>query len=246
MSMLWLFSAGVASGFLNVVAGGGSMFTVPVMLFMGLSGPMANGTNRIAILAQSVVAVWTFFRAGYRNLRLSLTLALASLPGALLGAAAGTRLEGEDFDRVLAVVMLGSLVLMAFEGRTASRGGRYPPARWRSIAGHLGMVVVGLWGGFIQIGVGFIIMPILHRVMGLDLVHTNLHKVFIVMVFTLGAMAVFQSQAQILWSLGLVLAAGNALGGWLGARFAAGRGQRYIRAIFGVVIVAFIAQLLLR
>ena len=77
-----LSAAGVVAGFLNVMAGGGSLLTVPIMVFMGIPGPVANGTNRIAILAQNITAATTFFKRGYAEFRLSLTLAACALPGA--------------------------------------------------------------------------------------------------------------------------------------------------------------------
>ncbi|MCP4843139.1 MAG: TSUP family transporter, partial [Halieaceae bacterium] len=73
-----LVVVGTIAGFLNVMAGGGSLLTVPVMVFMGIPGPVANGTNRIAILAQNLTAITTFARRGFRDFKLSLTLALCA------------------------------------------------------------------------------------------------------------------------------------------------------------------------
>ena len=109
-----LTAVGTAAGAINVMAGGGSLLSVPVMLFLGLPGPVANGTNRISIIAQNIVAVRTFFRRGFSDFRLSLTLAAAAAPGAVLGALVGVRLEGEWFDRILAVIMLAVLAWNGF------------------------------------------------------------------------------------------------------------------------------------
>ena len=184
---------GVAAGWLNVMAGGGSLLTVPVMLFMGIPGPVANGTNRIAILAQNITAVTAFRKQGFSDFRLSLSLAAAASVGALAGASVGVRLEGEWFDRVLALVMIAVMILMA-TGRDKTRPAGGETKAKNLLLGHVLMIGAGFWGGFIQIGVGFILMPILHRVMGLDLVRVNMHKVFIVLVYTLVALAVFASQ----------------------------------------------------
>ncbi|MCC6201616.1 MAG: sulfite exporter TauE/SafE family protein [Gammaproteobacteria bacterium] len=255
LANLWhvalLFAAGIACGFLNVTAGGGSLITVPVLLFLGLPGPVANGTNRIAILAQNISAMIAFCRSGHAEFRLSLTLALATLPGSILGALAGTELEGVWFNRVVAAVMSVSLLAMATERRTP----RSAPAaavapveglsRRRWWLGHAGMFLVGVWGGFIQIAVGLLMMPILHRVMGLSLVQTNMHKVFIILVYTCVALAIFAARVEIAWLVGLGLAAGNVVGGWLGARATIVHGERAIRAIFYCVAIAFVIKLLL-
>jgi uncharacterized membrane protein YfcA len=104
---------GMVAGWLNVMAGGGSLLTIPVMLFMGIPGPVANGTNRIAILAQNVTAVTAFRRLGYSDFKLGLTLSAAASVGAIGGASVGVHLDGEWFDRVLALVMIGVMILMA-------------------------------------------------------------------------------------------------------------------------------------
>ena len=238
-----LAAVGVVGGFLNVMAGGGSLLTVPTMVFLGLPGPVANGTNRIAILAQNVTAVVTFFRKGYSDFMLSLSLAACAVPGAIAGAMVGVRLEGPWFNRVLALVMLAVMLVMHFD-KGGDRAASAEPARRRLLLGHVLMVVVGFWGGFIQIGVGFILMPVLNRVIGLDLVRTNMHKVFIIAVYTIAALAVFASQVQVLWLVGAVLALGMSVGGYLGAHFTVSKGEKLIRLILNLVLIAFIIKLL--
>ena len=163
---------GIMAGWLNVMAGGGSLLTVPIMLFMGIPAPVANGTNRIAILAQNITAVTAFRKRGFSDFKLSFSLAAAAAVGALGGASLGVHLEGEWFDRVLALVMVAVMILMA-TGRDKVKpiGGEAQPKNL--LLGHVLMIGAGFWGGFIQIGVGFILMPILHRVMGLDLVRVR-------------------------------------------------------------------------
>lgn len=239
-----LVAVGVVSGFLNVMAGGGSLLSVPVMVFMGMPGPVANGTNRIAILAQNITAIITFARRGFSDFRLSLSLAACAVPGAAAGAMLGTQLDGAWFNRALALVMIGVMLIMHFDRGAAAGGEHLAPSRRRLLAGHLLMVGAGFWGGFIQIGVGFIIMPILNRVMGLDLVRTNMHKVFIIGVYTLMALLVFASQVELLWAMGLALALGNSLGGYLGAHFTVQKGEKLIRTILNIVLIAFIIKLL--
>ncbi|MEM6300719.1 MAG: sulfite exporter TauE/SafE family protein [Pseudomonadota bacterium] len=239
-----LTAAGTFAGIMNVMAGGGSLLSVPIMLFLGLPGPVANGTNRISIIAQNAVAIRTFFRRGFADFRLSLSLSAAAIPGAVLGALVGVRIEGEAFDRVLAVIMLGVLILMQFPSKKRE-GESEPLTRKRLIAGHILMFGAGCWGGFIQIGVGFILMPILHRVMGLDLVRTNMHKVFIALAYNLIAIVIFASAVSIHWTFGIALALGNALGGYLGARFSVAGGELWIRRAFTLVLIIFIAKLAL-
>jgi uncharacterized membrane protein YfcA len=242
--MALLVVVGIASGFLNVVAGGGGLLTVPTMVFLGIPGPVANGTNRIGVLAQSVASVVAFARSDFKDYKLSLSLSACAIPGALVGAFVGVNLEGVWFNRSLALIMLAVMVIMHFDRNAgASKVGHQPTPR-QLLHGHLLMVGVGFWGGFIQLGVGFIIMPVLNRVMGLDLVRTNMHKVFIVAIYTVVALLVFASQLELFWIVGLILAVGNAIGGYAGAHFAIKKGERMIRLVLNLVLVVFVIKLL--
>jgi uncharacterized protein len=241
---------GIAAGFLNVMAGGGSLLTVPIMLFMDIPAPIANGTNRIAILAQNITAVITFFRRGFSEFKLSFSLTLISLPGAIAGALLGTQLEGEWFNRLVAVIMIAVMIIMALEnkgqGKTSPSGlSAEEPSRKQLIWGHALMVGAGFWGGFIQLGVGFLIMPILHRVMGLNLLRTNMHKVFIIGVHTCAALIIFASQVEILWVVGLALAVGTSFGGWMATRLQLKKGEGLIKTILYSVLIIFVIKLLL-
>jgi len=239
-----LVAVGIIGGFVNVMAGGGSLITVPVMVFMGLPGPVANGTNRIAILAQNLAAIVAFARRGFSDFRLSLTLAACAIPGAVAGALVGSQLEGVWFNRALALIMVGVMLVMHFDKGATEQSEDHQPTPGQLFNGHLLMVVAGFWGGFIQLGVGFILMPILNRDMGLDLVRTNMHKVFIIAVYTVVALGIFASQVEIMWMVGLALAVGNSIGGYLGAHFTVSKGERLIRLVLNLVLAAFIIKLL--
>jgi uncharacterized membrane protein YfcA len=205
---------------------------------------VANGTNRIGILAQSIVSIVTFTRRGFSEFKLSLSLSACAIPGAVAGALLGVHLDGVWFNRAVALIMIGVLLVMQFDKGSVRQSADYQPTRRQLIYGHVLMLGAGFWGGIIQLGVGFILMPILNRVMGLDLVRTNMHKVFIVATYTVVALLIFASQVELLWLVGFVLAAGNAIGGYLGAHFSITKGERMIRLVLNLVLVAFIIKLL--
>lgn len=244
LQLLLLTAVGVLAGWLNVMAGGGSLLTVPMMLFMDIPGPVANGTNRIGILMQNIAAVSTFFRKGHSDFRLGFSLAAAATLGAVGGALIGVRLDGEAFDRLLAATMIVVMVMMATKKQKPAVQTQATGKR-NILLGHVLMVGAGFWGGLIQVGVGFILMPILYRVMGFDLVRVNMYKVFVVLVYTLVALAVFASQVQILWITGLALAAGMMVGGWLGAKTTISKGEAWIRPVFFATLSVFIVVLLM-
>jgi len=249
--MAWLFEnalivllipIGVVAGYLNVMAGGGSLLTVPALIFMGIPGAVANGTNRIAILAQNVTAVSTFYRQGVHDFKLGLSLAACAIPGGILGAWVGVQIQGVWFNRFLAVIMVLVMLLMASQKNTSSSPQETSEPR-NLLWGHLLMFGAGVYGGVIQIGVGFILMSILHRVMGIDLVRVNMYKVLIVLCYTIAALAVFASQLQLVWVAGIALAIGNSIGGWLGAHWSIKKGEGLIRQVLNGVLVLMIIKL---
>lgn len=241
--IILLMIIGIFAGWINVLAGGGSLLTVPMMLFMDIPAPIANGTNRIAILAQNITAVYAFFRKGFSDFKLSLSLSVAASIGAVAGAFLGVELDGVWFDRILAIVMIIVMILMATGKKIEHDINENQPPK-NLFLGHLCMLGAGFWGGFIQIGVGFILMPILHRVMGFNLIRVNMYKVFVVLSYTIVALSIFATQLQLLWWAGLGLALGNSIGGWYGAHTTVTKGETWIKAVMYIALSCFIVKLL--
>ncbi len=240
-----LFAVGTIAGVLNVLAGGGSLLTLPVLLFLGLPAPLANGTNRVAILVQNIVAVGGFRSRGVLPLRLALICTAPALLGGALGAQLAVTMDDLLFRRILAGVMLGVCVIMIAD---PARRLRFDAARLGALRTAVLMASffgIGVYGGFIQAGVGFLVITGL-LVHGLDLVRINAVKVFVIGAFTVTALAVFIRNGQVDWSLGLALAAGNALGGWIGANLAVSKGHDWIRRLVLVTVVVFAARLFWR
>ena len=235
-----LFFVGIIAGFLNVTAGGGSAISLPVLIFLGLESSVANGTNRIALLVQNISAVYSFKREKYQDLKASFFLSLFTLPGAISGALLAVKLDDEIFQKILGIVMIGIILSMFIPQRQVNSIGKSKI----SIATAVSMFGIGFYGGFIQVGVGFILMASLKYLMKLNLVLVNMHKVFIVLIYTIPALIVFIVTDNVNWFLGLSLAAGNALGGWWGAKMSVKKGEGFIKGILIIAILLMALKLL--
>jgi uncharacterized protein len=238
IKLLLLFSLGSVAGFINVMAGGGSTLTLPVLIFLGLESSLANGTNRVAILFQNLSAIISFKREKYEQFRLSLKLAVVTLPGAILGALISVKISDELFEKILAIVMMGIIITLIIPNSKKDlikKNVTYNP--WYVYPALFG---IGFYGGFIQAGVGFIIMATLHHLMRLNLVHTNMHKVFIIFLYTIPAIIIFAVTKNINWIYGLTLAGGMAFGAWWAAKLAVKKGEKIVRIIllFAILIMA--------
>ncbi len=240
-----LFGVGLIAGTLNVIAGGGSMLTLPVMIFLGLPPTMANGTNRVAILVQNVGAVWGFHR--HRIIDWS-WLGKAAIP-ALLGVALGTWAAVEVGDAAFRRILAGAIVAIALwtiwdplRSRPVGDRIREPAGPAGRVALFCAFVAIGAYGGFIQAGVGFLILAVT-TLTGLDLVRGNALKVLLVLTFTTVALAIFAWSGKVVWVVGGVLAAGNLIGGQIGVHLTVLKGHTWIKKVITVTVILFAIRL---
>jgi uncharacterized protein len=238
-SYVILIAAGIVASMVNVLAGGGSFLTLPILIFLGLPTTVANGTNRVGVVMQNVSAVWGFHRAGVLDWRWAITVSLPALAGATLGTWAAFYVSDELFRRLLAIVMVfaTAATLFAPPPRAEVR-----PDAARSWIVWAGFFVVGLYGGFLQAGVGLIVLAITSW-SGLDLVRGNAIKVVSVFLLTVLALSIFAAGNSVHWPMGLALAVGNTIGGLLGVRIAVRKGHRWIKGFVTIVVIVFAIRL---
>ena len=237
-----LFVLGSFAGFMNVMAGGGSSITLPALIFLGLDPTMANGTNRVAILIQNISAVYSFKKEDYFEFRESLKLSLFALPGSIIGAIAAVNVNDEIFKNILGIIMIGIIISMIIPRKKINTSGKLTPAQKFYL--YLSMIGVGFYGGFIQVGVGFLLMASLHYLGKFNLILVNMHKVFIVLFYTAPALMIFIISGNINWFLGLSLAAGNALGAWWSAKYSVKKGEKAVRFVLMLAILIMSLKLL--
>lgn len=237
--LVLLAVTGFVAGALNVVAGGGSFLTLPVLILLGLPAPVANGTNRIGVLLQNLGGVWGFHRHQVLDWSWGLQVSLPALAGAVLGAWLAVDIGDLAFRRILASVMLLAALGPIVSTGPVPRGRPRPASSGFLIAGFF---LVGVYGGFLQAGVGFLILA-LTSLAGLDLVRGNAVKVLSVLLLTVLSLAVFAWYDRIDWRLGLVLGLGNAAGSVVGVRLAVVKGHRWLRGVVTVAILVFAVRL---
>ena len=233
-----LVAAGFACGFINILAGSGSLITLPVLIFIGLPVNVANGTNRVAILFQNIVGVSRFQKSGLLDLKTGLMLALPAVAGGVVGAQIAVNLDEQTMRLTiggLMIVMLATLLI---------RPKRWLEGKGGKIAGKLTIsrafifFLIGIYGGFIQAGVGIFLLAGLVLSAGYNLKLANPVKILIILCFTIFALIVFIINDQVRWEAGLILAVGNMSGGVGATRLAVKRGAGFIRWVLILVLVA--------
>lgn len=236
---------GVVAGFLNTLGGGGSLLTMPVLIFLGLPAAVANGTNRIAIFVQNIVGVSNFRHKGYFYPKLGFLLGIPAILGSIFGAKVAINIAGELFEKILAVVMILVLILILTrpERKFIKDIDNGNLSLWRLTFAIITFFGIGLYGGFIQAGVGFIIIVALTLITGMSLVKVNCLKVFIILIYTISSLLVFIINGKVNFLLGFTLAIGNAIGAYAGSNFAISKGDKWIRVVLIITILAMAAKL---
>jgi uncharacterized membrane protein YfcA len=236
--------AGFAAGFINTLAGSGSLITLPLLIFCGLPATVANGTNRVAILLQTAVAVRSFRRQKALRFKRGLILATPAAIGAIIGAQIAADLDEELLRRIIGVLMVIMLAVVIIRPRRWLQGREWADGERTSLGQLITFFGIGVYGGFIQAGVGIFLLAGLVLSAGFDLVRANGVKNLIVLVFTIFALAVFIFNDQVDWLVGVVLGVGNMLGAWVAARMAIKRGATFVRwLLIGVLVVSAVVLL---
>jgi uncharacterized membrane protein YfcA len=239
-SVLLLAGAGYLAGFINTIAGGGSMLTLPAFMMLGLPADIANGTNRVGILLQSIAGTRGFYKAG----KLAPDTVIPTLIPTLAGSLAGSLLASYLPVSWLKPALLGTMLLMALLMLLQPSVVAPPPGtpacalRDRPLA-WLGLFAAGLYGGFVQAGVGFILIAALAGGLRYDLVRTNALKMAITAALTLVALGVFIARDQVWWIPGLLMAVGTVMGALTSVKFAIAVSQSVLKwVLFAMVLLS--------
>jgi uncharacterized protein len=244
--MIILVGAGFIAGFINTIAGGGSMLTLPALIIMGMPADIANGTNRVGVLLQSIAGSRSFHKKGKLEPSTIIPTIIPTLSGSLLGSVLVLFVP----ESALTPVLLGAMLIMAFimlvrpsvvapPPGTPVRTLRERPSAWA------GLFLAGLYGGFVQAGVGFILIAALAGGLRYDLVRANALKMAATAMLTVVALAIFALNGKVLWGPGLILAIGMVAGAMASVNFAISVPQVVLKwVMFALIVITCIAAYL--
>lgn len=243
LNYLWLVLAGLVAGFINVAAGGGSLITLPVLIFLGLPTYQANATNRLGIIAQGIFSIAAFRSKGVSAWPYDLYLGITASAGAIIGARISIDIPDDIFNRIIAGIMV-MVVLTIIMQKKSVEGINYERMTLPyKIGGHIAFFFIGIYGGFIQAGSGFFIIAALTGINRFSLVKTNSAKMMISLVYTLFAIGVFIFNDAINWTYAIVLSIGTSAGAWFCARWSVDKGDAWIKRILVIMVIALAIKL---
>ena len=225
-----LVAMGLVAGVINTVAGGGSNLTLPALMMMGLPADVANATNRVGVFLQCLVGMRGFDKQGRLEKGDLKGIMIPTLIGGFAGAVAASILPVSFLKPILLgtmvtvalVILIRPSAIMPAADELALRVADSPKAWW-------GLWLAGFYGGFVQAGVGFVLIAALAGVLRYDLVRANALKMLCTAAFTLVALVVFIWQGLIAWVPGLILAVGTMAGAKIGVKLALNVSQRTLK-----------------
>lgn len=242
--IIFLAVTGLVAGFINIIAGGGSLLTLPVLIFLGLDANIANASNRVGIFTQNVTGIQGFRSKGVSTWPFSLYLGISAFFGAIIGSRISLTLDDQLFNRIIAAIMV-LVVLTIIFGNNSSKGivkeERMGP--WYQAASIFVFFFIGIYGGFIQAGTGFLIIAALTGINRYSLVKTNSAKAIVALIYTISALVVFMLEDAINWYYALILAVGNAAGGWIASRWSVDKGDSWVKGILVVMVIIMAIKL---
>lgn len=248
--MIWwyfplLFGVGLLVGFVNTLAGSGSFLTLPVLILTGMPPVVANGTNRVSILLQSLTGVWSFNRKKLFDVKNALILAAFTIPGAIAGTLIVVDIPDDMLQSVIGYIMIVFAFLTIFKPSTFKKEtDENHTIRIRWYHAFL-FLAIGFYGGFLQAGVGILMLFSLVLTLGYDLFRANAVKLALTFVFTPFSLAIFIINDHIDWVPGLVLAAGSMLGAWWATKLAIKNGAGLIRIVLFIMLAFSAVKMIL-
>ena len=237
-----LLLSGVLVGVINTLGGGGSVITMSLFMAMGMPIGLANGTNRIAVLLQNLSATVSFLRKGMLHIKSGLLLSIPAILGNILGAMVATEVSEAVFKVCLSVVLVVILIYLVLgKDNEQVTGGHGLKIKWWH---YIWFFIIGFYGGYIYIGLGFLILAITIWTMNLDIVTANVIKGFVIFLSTPFALAVFIYNGQVEWIAGLLHGAGNIVGAVMASHWAMSWGVKFVRWFTLAIIVVFFFDLM--
>ncbi len=238
-----LIVSGLLVGFINTLAGGGSIISISLFMFLGLPAGVANGTNRIAVILQTITSTASFKKQKVLDTRKGLLLGIPTVIGSVIGAEIAVDINEDIFEKAIAVIMLIMMIFIIYKPQQWLKGQQHLMEKKTSVLQYFVFFLIGLYGGFIHVGVGYFILGGLVLGAGYDLVKANALKVFIVLLYAPFTLLVFIYNKQINYEYGLIHAIGNIIGAYVASRFAVSWGANFVRWVIIVVILISSAQL---
>ena len=224
-----LVLVGCIVGVINTMAGGGSLITLPILIFLGLPSNVANGTNRIGLIMTAFSANMGFKSKGVSTYPFNVYIGLFALIGSLIGAYIAVDINDKIFNRTLSVIMIIVIILILFSPKILKEDLNERLSGKNLVVSCFVFFFIGIYGGFVNAGIGFIIMLFLNLYNKMNLVRVNATKSVVILIYSIGAFLTFLFNDLVNFGYGFSLGFGTLFGAWWSSRYSVIRGEGIIK-----------------
>ena len=238
-----LLVVGFIVGIINTLAGGGSLITLPLLIFLGLPPQVANGTNRIAILFYTSSATLGFRTKKVNTFPFSIYMGVSAMFGAVLGAKIAIDIDDFLFNRILAIIMIVVVLFIVFKPKYSYLKTFEKTTGKSLIISAVAFFFIGIYGGFINAGIGYIMMFFMSYFNKMSLIRVNAAKVTIALIYTIAAFLTFLISGMVDWEYGIALSIGSAFGAFFTSRYSVKKGEGIIKVVMLVMVFVMAAKL---
>ncbi len=239
LQFILLVVGGAVAGFINTMSGGGSVFSLTFMIMFGLPSNIANATNRVGIFSHKITSLFSLYRHGVVPIKEKKYIIAPVIIGGICGTLLAKYVSAAVFDKVLIIVLV-FVIIMNFMPNKKKLSHHTKSRFWHYVL----LFVAGFYGGFIQLGVGLLLIAVLQFIMDdMDLLEINALKLNIIMIYTIVALSIFIVSGKINWTYAIPLGIGNIIGGQIGVHSAIKKGDKFIKYVIMVSIVVAVLKL---
>ncbi|MEG0656125.1 MAG: sulfite exporter TauE/SafE family protein [Mucinivorans sp.] len=243
VTIITLVISGIVVGVINTFAGAAAVITISLFSFLGLPLSVANATNRIPVIFQTVTMTFGFMRQGLIDFSLALKFAIPTVIGAVLGSEFVSRINNTFFVLILVGVLALLFAMLLFDPSKALKG--RDNASSPRLIHYVLLLGIGFYGGAFHIGVGYLFLSLFIMGLGYNLLQANAMKGFVVLIYTIFSLVVFALNGEVNWAFGLVHGVGNIIGAYFATRYASHIPMPVLRYGLLVFIGLMIGYLLL-
>lgn len=211
---------GILTGIINTLTGSGSLITLPVFVFIcGLSPSMANGSNRVGVFMQSLVATSKFAKDKPDIFKDATWLIIPSVLGSIIGSKVAVDIDEKTMNYTLGGLMVFMLIILLFKPERWLIADKAEKAENKNLKTFITFFFIGIYGGFIQAGVGFFLLGGLVLISKYSLTQSNGLKLALVLAFTAPALALFMYYGKVHYGYGLLMGIFQSFGAWIGVKY---------------------------
>ncbi|MEU5885077.1 TSUP family transporter [Spirillospora sp. NPDC047279] len=243
--VILLLLAATAAGWVDAVVGGGGLIQLPALMIVNPAQPVAAlATNKLASIAGTSSAAVAYLRKAKPDLQVAVPAGVIAVCAAAGGAVCAAAISSDVLKPIIMVVLLSVAALVVLKPDL----GRVPKlvlrTRRRLAAAILVPgIVIAFYDGLVGPGTGTFLVLAFTTLLGSDFVNASANAKIINTGTNLGALVVFSLQGEVLWAIGLAMAACNIVGAQLGARMAINRGAGFVRVVLLCVVTALVIKL---